>query len=193
MIISALFIVDMSSALIIVLGFLTVWQKGKLARLGGIRGNINKLRGVSYFDQELMLVLYSLKKGRSSFSHVSPICSLFSIYSSDIPIYLFQPTGVYSYAFNHQMVNEMTLENDKLTASNDKFQLENDKYVFGFILYINPYCAAASVVMLKFTIVSYHSPFPHHPCPHKMKFPHDIEPLLQFSPLPFKKTRLCHT
>ena len=27
------------------------------------------------------------------------------------------------------MVNQMTLENDKLTASNEKFQLENDKYV----------------------------------------------------------------
>lgn len=32
-------------------------------------------------------------------------------------------------SFIHQMVNEMTLENDKLTASNDKFRLENDKYV----------------------------------------------------------------
>ncbi|CAJ1934719.1 unnamed protein product [Cylindrotheca closterium] len=46
MIISALFIVDVSSALIIGIGFLAVWQKGKLARLGGVRGNINKLRAM---------------------------------------------------------------------------------------------------------------------------------------------------
>ncbi|KAL3933436.1 MAG: hypothetical protein SGBAC_010400 [Bacillariaceae sp.] len=46
MIISALFIVDISSALIIGIVFLAVWQKGKLARLGGVRGNINRLRGM---------------------------------------------------------------------------------------------------------------------------------------------------
>lgn len=48
MIISALFVVDLSSGLIIGLCFLAVWQKGKLARLGGVRGNINKLRAVSF-------------------------------------------------------------------------------------------------------------------------------------------------
>jgi len=45
-IISALFVVDFSSALTIAVVFLAVWQKGKLQRLGGIRGNINKLRGM---------------------------------------------------------------------------------------------------------------------------------------------------
>eukprot|EP00980_Cylindrotheca_fusiformis_P000415 scaffold101_cov123-Cylindrotheca_fusiformis.AAC.18 len=68
MISSALFIIDFSSSLIIALGVLAVWQKNRLIRLGGLRGNINKLRS---------------------------------------------------------MVNEFTLENDKLKSSNDKLEKEN--------------------------------------------------------------------
>lgn len=96
MISSALIVIDISSSLIIALGVLAVWQKNRLIRLGGMRGNINKLRSVSR--------LYFLVLTNSGRSIKLTLCS---------------------HSILLQMVNEMTVENDKLTSSNDELEKQN--------------------------------------------------------------------